>query len=80
MTSRVRCTQPPARPVPQDSRTCSTRWMGAMRWRAKPWGLGSWALYPWQGPGLDPRNSDGNPDSLQAAVFSTSIIDVIVDS
>ena len=26
-----------------------------------------------------PRNSDGNPDSLQAAVFSTSNIDVIVD-
>ena len=31
-------------------------------------------------PGDAPRNSDGNPDSLQAAVFSTSIIDVIVGS
>ena len=27
-----------------------------------------------------PRNSDGNPDSLQAAVFLATIVDVTVDS
>ena len=40
MTSRVRWTQPPVRCVPQSgqlSTTCSTRWVGVMRGRAKPW-------------------------------------------
>ena len=40
MTSRVRWTQPPVRCVPQSgqlSTTCSTRWVGVMRRRAKPW-------------------------------------------
>ena len=34
MISRVRCPQPPARPVPhsgQDSRACSTRWVGVAK-------------------------------------------------
>ena len=40
MTSRVRWTQPPVRCVPQSgqfSTTCSTRWVGVRRGRAKPW-------------------------------------------
>ena len=43
MTSRVRWVHPPDRPVPhwrQASKTCSTRWVGVVRWRAKPWGRG----------------------------------------
>ena len=41
MTSRVRCTHPPTRPVPhsgQAATACSTRWVGAIRTLAKPWG------------------------------------------
>ena len=40
MTSRVRWVQPPDRWAPQSgqfSTTCSTRWVGVMRRRAKPW-------------------------------------------
>ena len=40
MTSRVRCTQPPDRPVPHsghDSGACITRRVGSARRRAKPW-------------------------------------------
>ena len=40
MTSRVRWVQPPDRWAPQSgqlSTTCSTRWVGVMRGRAKPW-------------------------------------------
>ena len=43
MTSRVRCAQPPANPAPhsgQESRACSTRRVGVMRWREKPWRRG----------------------------------------
>ena len=40
MTSRVRWIQPPDRWAPQSGQfsiTCSTRWVGVMRGRAKPW-------------------------------------------
>ena len=40
MTSRVRWVQPPDRWAPQSGQfsiTCSTRWVGVMRGRAKPW-------------------------------------------
>ena len=40
MTPRVRWVQPPDNWVPQSghcSTTCSTRWVGVMRVRAKPW-------------------------------------------
>ena len=40
MTSRVRCVHPPDRWVAQSgqfSTTCSTRWVGVIRGRAKPW-------------------------------------------
>ena len=43
MTSRVRCTHPPLRWVPQSGQTstaCSTRWVGVIRLRAKPWRRG----------------------------------------
>ena len=43
MTSRVRWVQPPDNRVPQSghcSTTCSTRWVGVMWVRAKPWRRG----------------------------------------
>ena len=79
MTSRVRCTQPPARPVPhwgQDSRTCSTRCVGAMRWRAKPWGLGFLGLLslagPWPDFGLMP-GIRGDPPGLAFPSSTSSL-------
>ncbi len=69
MTSRVRWTQPPVRCVPQSgqlSTTCSTRWVGVMRRRAKPWRrcfLGCCCAGGWR-PELDlrPGIRGGPPD------------------
>ena len=52
MTSRVRCAQPPANPAPhsgQESRACSTRRVGVMRWRDKPWRRGLFGPLDWAG-------------------------------
>ena len=48
--------------------------VGLRRFHGAPSGLTCWRGSP------APRNSDGNPDSLQAAVFLATIIDVTVGS
>ena len=72
ITSRLRCAHPPAKPVPQSgqvSRACSTRRVGVIRRRAKPWDRGFlgpfFSLGPWSGPrteaGLLPGIPRGPP-------------------
>ena len=76
MTSRVRWIQPPDRWAPQSGQfsiTCSTRWVGVMRGRAKPWRrcfLGCCCAGGWRPElGLRPGIRGGPPDLAWPSSF-----------
>ena len=84
-----RWVHPPDRPVPhwrQASKTCSTRWVGVMRWRAKPWGrgfLGPFSLGVCWRPDLDAGHPFGAARfglSLQRSAAATLTVCCLNDS